>query len=625
VIDEGVKEAESLRAKIQSMAGSDDTNEKARLLKEAEDALDNVRLIGDLAIAAFFGADNRRDREQLREKYEAKARALGGGDREGNGSQSKADLRALVQEGLGGAKPVHPFHWETEFPEAFSRPDPGFDAFVGNPPFLEGMRISSVLSDPYKDHLYETYEGCGNRADLVAFFFRRSFALVRNGGCTGLIATNTIAQGDTRSGGLGWICANGGSIYAAIKRLPWPGLAAVVVSIVHISKGKVEGEAVLNGLAVPRISAFLLSSSSDSDPFRLREHQGRSYKGTVVLGMGFTFDDEGSGVATPLAEMERIVSSEPLAADLIRPYIGGAEVVSSPTHQHRRFIIDFDGMSEEAARRFPTLFEIVKRQVKPERDLQKRKVYRDRWWQFAERQTALYDAVHGMDRVLVIPEVCPRFAATFLKTGYVYGSTLYVMLFHDYGAFALLQSRIHESWARHFGSSMKDDLRYVPSDCFETFPFPEMWQTNSLLDAGGKAYPEFRATLMVRISEGLTNTYNRFHDKENHEPDIIRLRELHDAMDRAVLDAYGWTDLKPTCEFILDYEEDEDDDGKPRRKKKPWRYRWPDEFRDEVLARLLALNQERAAQEKIMGGGSKDAKKAKQRPRSHSENKPLFE
>ena len=153
---------------------------------------------------------------------------------------------------------------------------------------------------------------------------------------------------------------------------------------------------------------------------------------------------------------------------------------------------------------------------------------------------------------------------------------------------------------------MKDDLRYTPSDCFETFPFPENFETDPALESAGQAYYDFRAALMVRNNEGLTKTYNRFHDPDERSPDILKLRELHAAMDRAVLDAYGWTDLKPTCEFLLDYEEDEDEDesGGGRRRKKPWRYRWPDDFRDEVLARLLELNRQRAEQERLSGAAA---------------------
>ena len=98
----------------------------------------------------------------------------------------------------------------------------------------------------------------------------------------------------------------------------------------------------------------------------------------------------------------------------------------------------------------------------------------------------------------------------------------------------------------------------MPERCFETFPFPKGFEDDPQLEEGGRAYYDFRAALMIRNNEGLTKTYNRFHDPDEHSPDILKLRERHAAMDRAVLDAYGWTDLKPTCEFLLDYEDEED-------------------------------------------------------------------
>jgi hypothetical protein len=106
---------------------------------------------------------------------------------------------------------------------------------------------------------------------------------------------------------------------------------------------------------------------------------------------------------------------------------------------------------------------------------------------------------------------------------------------------------------------------------------------------------------MVRNNEGLTKTYNRFHDPEERSPDLLRLRALHAAMDRAVLDAYRWADIPTACEFLLDYEIDEEEWGS---KKKPYRYRWPDEVRDEVLARLLELNAERAREETRSGAAA---------------------
>ena len=144
-------------------------------------------------------------------------------------------------------------------------------------------------------------------------------------------------------------------------------------------------------------------------------------------------------------------------------------------------------------------------------------------------------------------------------------------------------------------------MQYTPSDCFETFPFPADYEADSLLAAAGKAYYDFRAALMVRNKEGLTKTHNRLHDPAERSPDIVKLRELHAAMDRAVLDAYGWVDTKIDCEFLLDYEIDEEEWGD---KKKPLRYRWPVEVREEVLARLLELNAERAKAEARAGSGS---------------------
>jgi hypothetical protein len=190
-----------------------------------------------------------------------------------------------------------------------------------------------------------------------------------------------------------------------------------------------------------------------------------------------------------------------------------------------------------------------------------------------------------------------------------------------------MQSRIHETWVRLFASSFKDDLRYTPSDCFETFPFPAEFETNAALEAAGREYYEFRAALMVRQNEGLTKTYNRFHDPEESAPDIHQLRQLHAQMDAAVLTAYGWTDLLPkcTCEFLLDYEDEESESAEEsggRKKKKPWRYRWPDEVRDEVLARLLKLNAERAEEERLTGLATAAAQPKKPRSKKVSSAAP---
>jgi len=235
------------------------------------------------------------------------------------------------------------------------------------------------------------------------------------------------------------------------------------------------------------------------------------------------------------------------------------------------------------------------------------------WWQHYHQAKELYAAIAGLERVLVISRVGQQAAVCFLPTRTVYAEATVVFPFDKYSAFCALQSRPHEVWARFFGSTMKDDLRYTPSDCFETFPFPEGWEAHPALEAAGKAYYEFRAALMVRNNEGLTKTYNRFHDPNENHQDILKLRELHAAMDRAVLDAYGWTDIPTRYEFLLDYEIDEEEWGD---RKKPYRYRWPDDIRDEVLARLLELNARRAKEEALSGAA------ARGRPRQGRRGRP---
>jgi hypothetical protein len=277
----------------------------------------------------------------------------------------------------------------------------------------------------------------------------------------------------------------------------------------------------------------------------------------------------------------------------------------------------------EEAEQWPDLIRIVREKVKPERDRLRDDTgpgahAKKWWWQHLHPRQPLYSAIEDLSRVLVISRVGQQGAFAFLPGGLVYSEAAFVFADETYRFFAVLQSRAHEVWARFFASSMKDDMRYTSSDCFENFPLPEGYEANLALESAGRTYYDFRAALMIRNNEGLTKTYNRFHDPDERSPAILTLRELHAAMDRAVLDAYGWTDLKPTCQFLLDYEDEDEDDeaGGGRRRKKPYRYRWPEVFRDEVLARLLELNRQRAEMERLSGvaaqpGAKKSSKKSK--------------
>ncbi|MBK6685949.1 MAG: N-6 DNA methylase [Deltaproteobacteria bacterium] len=580
--------AERLRAEIQRLADSGDTRKKRALLDAADETTAGLRQVADAALEAFFSEAKDKDRR----------RRLGELSREVSGALSGEGARLDLETAEG----LRPFHWPLEFPEVFHRERPGFDAFVGNPPFAGKNTLLQGHGEGYLDWLKTLHEGAHGNADLVAHFFRRVFVLLRDGGAFGLIATNTIAQGDTRATGLYPIVKAGGVIYDATRRKKWPTAAAVIVSVVHVAKAlKVRVGPRLDDREVPRISAFLFHTGPDEDPKVLAANANQSFQGSIVLGMGFTFDDS-NPEATPIAEMERLIAKDPRNRERIFPYLGGEELNTSPTHAHHRFVINFGQMSEEEARQWPDLMAIVEAKVKRERLVQKDPGAKKLWWQFIRTRPELYEAIRNVDRVLAIARTTKHLGFAQISPETVFSENL-VLFAAGRAAFSNLQSRAHDIWVRFTSSTLEDRLGYRPSDCFETFPFPKDWATNSTLEAAGQAYYDFRAALMVQNDQGLTATYNRFHDPDENDPGILKLRALHDAMDRAVLDAYGWTDVKPTCTFLLDYEEDDDQDedtGKKRRKK-PWRYRWPDDTRDEVLARLLALNNERAAAEALLG------------------------
>jgi len=592
-------------------------------LREADKILDVVRDIGDSVISAFFSSENDNERQAKRLEMLAtvsnlldKTNAQAGPVGRLNEKLIENSLNVLSETPI--TKGNMPFHWDIEFPEVFFRKNSGFDAIIGNPPFIGGRRTSTVLGEAYSAWLSTTYTDSSNNSDLVGFFFRKAFNLLRANGAFGLIATNTIAQGDTRQTGLRWICKNGGTIFAARKRLKWPGQAAVTVSIIYVLKGNNLRECNLDGKPANSISAYLVQGNNHDNPNEMLENKGIVYQGMIPLGPGFTFDDtDTSGLASSLADMNQLIQMDPTYQERIFPYIGGEELLDSPTHAFHRYVIDFNDMSFEEASRWPNLIQLLLTKVKPSRDLQKRKALRERWWQFAERRPALRTATRELNRILVHPFVATHLAFVFMPTSVIIAGPQQVFSLSGFAQFCVLQSRVHEIWARFFGSSMEDRLRYASSDCFETFPLPPGFYEDPELERCGQEYYEFRSSIMVRNKQGLTATYNRFHDPLEMSAEIKELRLLHEKMDRLVLDSYGWKDLKITTEFLLDYENSGDDEEKSK-KKKPWRYRWSESLKEEILARLLALNNARATEELLLkpatrSSSSSSLKKTKKR------------
>jgi hypothetical protein len=619
LVQQRVSEAMKDRAEIQ--AAPDDT---ARAIQEArhrslEARIKDIRLIGAAVIAAFFAEDKPKAREKKRAEVESWL----------SGSPVAWDkLAAMAATLQQGAHPLTSFDWEIEFPEVFARHNGGFDGIVGNPPFLGGSQISSSYGHSYLEWLLALHQDAHGNGDLVAHFFRRSFSVLRQGAVVGLVATNTIGQGDTRASGLQQILTSGGSIVRVSRKLKWPGDAAVTVSVVHIVKG-LAALPIIDGRHVTRISAYLVEGELDGAPATLEENAELGFEGCKNYGRGFLFDDIDAekGEASSLAEMKRLIGKNPNNAKIIFPYLGGEELSTHPSQAHHRYAIDFfdrplcrnnqlplwSSMSEserstclargivptdypeEVAEDWSDLLSVVRQRVKPFRDRQKRPALRERWWQYGEKRPGLRRAIAGLERVLALTRISPHISFCFVANQYVFQHMVQLFAFDDFASFAALQARPHEVWARFFAATLEDRISYSLTDCFRTFPRCPKRVSQIDISAIGKDYHIHRAVLMVARNEGMTKTYNRFHDPTETAEDIQRLRELHAAMDRVVLEAYGWHDLAARAAPVFLDETNEDDHTYQGR------LFWPSDFRDEVLARLLALNAERHGEEVRLG------------------------
>jgi hypothetical protein len=573
-----------------------DAEHKRELLGEATEALDELKKIADLVVGAAI-ATSKEGADALDNKLRGLAPEIAAAF---DSQRSETDLRVRL-DALGldalylmntDRPPFHPdrrpFHWPIEFPEVFDRG--GFDAIVGNPPFLGGKRITGSVGESVREYLVaHLARGRRGSADLVAYFFLRAANLTAPTGTVGLLATNTIAQGDTREVGLDQLIEEGWIIFRATKSAKWPGGANIQVSHLWLQK-EWEGIRILDGAPVREITSALEPSSRvKGHPHKLKESSFQSFFGTVLSGAGFILSEN---------EASDLIQKDPRNSEVILPYLSGDDLSNSPSQSPSRHVINFTGMSLEEAGAYPECLSIVRQRVKPHRDTVRRDAYRKRWWRFAEECTNLYKAIHELSRVLVIAQTSKLFQPAFVGKGFVYPMMVVVFAYEDDFHFGVFSSSFHWWWTLARASTLETRIRYTPTDCFETFAQPVV--TDAVADAG-KALDEHRRALMLDRQEGLTKTYNRVHDSAEVAADIVELRKLHVDLDGSVAAAYGWEDLE------LDHDFYETPQGS--------RYTLGPIVRTEILDRLLELNHQRFAEEIAAGQHPEQTGKSKKRNR----------
>jgi hypothetical protein len=603
-LDARIAEATDLAERLQelSVITVRDAAEKQRLHNELRATLIDLAIVADAVVGAGLSAAGRRGfsiEQQLGAQVLRVRAALDPTSSELERSAALAALHGISAAWLRSdiADDSTPWdrqclHWPLAFPEVFLRKSSGFDAIVGNPPFLNGTAISTAFGSAFFSYICAHVAGeRTGRADLVTFFFRRAALLARR---LGLLATNSISQGDSREVGLNRLVDAGWVIYRAVKSTPWPNAAALEVAKVWMSADGWTGPRLLEGEVVETIATLLMPEGrAVGEPHRLAGLASCCYEGCYPLGPGFNIEPEHARALLKRSPMER---------DVLAPYWNGDDLNSSPTQRASKWAVNFGERTESESRHYRESWQVVESQVRQSRLDLGPSTYpglKQRWWQYWRPRNELYRAISSHRRALVIAQTSKAVLPIFVDMPAWFDKALRVFTYDDDGHLGVLSSAFHWWWVIAYSSTLETRIRYSPSDVFETFaqPAPQSGPTWERISDAGGAMSEFRRDLMSRTNLGLTKTYNRVHDPALADPEITRLRELHVDLDHAVRDAYGWRDLE------LDHHHWETPQG--------MRFTISLHAKNEMLDRLLELNHARYAEE--VAAGLHDGKKPKAR------------
>jgi hypothetical protein len=596
-VDAIIRKAVFLRRRLATEISENDparnSAAKQRQLTELLRTTTDLRKIADGVVAAGLALGGKPGRA-LDEAYENLRIAVKAAYRDA-GQRDAAHLNSIIGIGLKPRVPTdykrwRPLHWVVEAPEVIVERG-GFDAVVGNPPFLGGQKLTGAMGTNVREWLVNVIAGgTTGSADQVAYFFLRSQSLLSAHGILGLIATNTIAQGYTREVGLDRMVECGLTIMRAVQSRSWPtSTASLVYSAVWGTKAPVGDNIgrVCDEQSVRRITTLLEPGGrSDGGPVQLTENAGIAFQGCNVLGQGFVLDPD---------EAKAWIRTDVRNSEVLRPYLNGDDLNSRPDCSASRWIIDFNERALDEARLYKLPFARVEALVKPERARNSNRQRREIWWRFTRNAPEMRQAIAQFDECIVVRQTSNTLIPVLVPTGQVIDQT--VVVFGTSSRFLLgtLGSSIHYLWAATHGlRTMAGILRYTPSDVFDTFPLPPDCSRVSEIAATIEGH---RRRLMVLRGVGLASIYKQLHSPqyvEAVEPEFDQLRIMHVELDRAVMAAYGWDDVDLAHDFYT-YRE-------------TVRYTVGPAARVEILDRLLEENHRRAALEATSGKARKGSR-----------------
>ncbi|GAB1337236.1 hypothetical protein ACE1SV_38260 [Streptomyces sp. E-15] len=615
VTEELLSEAAELRQEIESTAVTDIrvVREKAGLLAQAESRAERLRLAADAVVGAALAAEGISDEEaaeisgeeqqggargaaRFRDaKEDAKSRAYRNrleavaGDvatalEEGAGAEDATErARAVVDGWLKGprAEAIRPLHWPLEFPEIMGvGSGGGFDAVVGNPPFVGGLMITGPHGQDYREYLVNQIGGeRRGSADLCAYFLLRNLSLSA-GSRTGIIATKTIAQGPTREVGLEQALTKDWVVSRAVKSQPWPGTAHVEVALVWLAQNLGAGESItLDDERVEGITALLTPRSEVVGKVQpLAANEAKSFQGSNLLGKGFILKPE---------QARALIQKDPKNKDVLFPYYNGDDVNQRTGEPARRWVINFRDWPQSKASEYEDAFAIVEGTVKEERANNKDKRRREIWWQFTRPTIELYELARPFDRVIAICQTSSTQLPAILPRDSVFDQKLVVFPTDSSAEFAFRSSEFQFWWTVRYGATRTADLVYTPTTCCAPLPVPAFNESMTELGKELEALQKAAGLALTSLSQSI-------HKRGEETAAIVALRDAHRRIDEAVLASYAW-------DVDLEYGFHETRRGT--------RYTMSPAAQTKILDLLLQLNHARYKEELEQGMHTPEAKR----------------
>ena len=490
-------------------------------------------------------------------------------------------------------------HWPLAFPEVFvGRTSGGFDAIVGNPPFLGNKYWRETFGPVFQGLVREILGETPGKIDLSVVFLRRSYDLLLGGsGCFGLLGSTQSAEGQSIPVGLARVCETG-TILRAVKGRPWPGDAKVRFNIVWVRRGDYASVRWLDNREVARIDAGLSASRVHGRPQELANPDLWAFAGV----------DNSRGSAFVLAGDDPWIGEiSDIGSSLLRPYVSGEDLGARPMGVHERWVVDAgDASIQQIEINDPLVYTFLKEVVEETRTPEILKSYpglANRWWQFCRPTSAQFGDFAPSASCVVLPKVAMYILPARAPTSWCFTNKVIVIEEDRADVFGVLRSSFFAEWMTKYCTSfgVGGGIQPSVSKGVNTFTMPSFSERVASI---GDRWAAESLSWCERLGTGLTSLQNAIHE---NDPSVATLTALSAELDRAVAAAYGWSDLD------LNHQHLETPQG--------MRFTVSPEAKDDLLDRLLALNHHRYAEDVAAGLHKKKSKRSTTRRASNAPSK----